>query len=121
MNILIDMNLSPMWEQVLCTAGHQAIHWSRIGPPDAKDHELLAWARENGHVVFTHDLDFGAILAASQAEGPSVLQLRAQNVTPDHLRDRVLSTLGQVSDHLARGALISLDERSARIRILPLR
>lgn len=120
MNILIDMNLSPLWEEVLNAAGHKPVHWSRIGPPNAKDSELLGWAKENGYIVFTHDLDFGAILAASHAEGPSVLQVRTQNVSPDHLRNLVLSVLAQVNDHLARGALVSLDEKSARVRILPL-
>jgi predicted nuclease of predicted toxin-antitoxin system len=27
----------------------------------------MNWALTNGYIVFTHDLDFGAILAATQA------------------------------------------------------
>ncbi len=45
----------------------------------------MDWARPSGYVVFTHDLDFGALLAASHAGGPSVIQVRAQDVLPDHL------------------------------------
>ena len=26
----------------------------------------MAWARDNGHVVFTHDLDFGTLLALTR-------------------------------------------------------
>ena len=28
---------------------------------------VMEWARSNGYIVFTHDLDFGAILAATRA------------------------------------------------------
>jgi predicted nuclease of predicted toxin-antitoxin system len=84
--------------------------WSYLFPRTAHD-----------HVVFTHDLDFGAILAASKAEGPSVLQVRAQDVSPSHLGDLVLSVLTQFRDELARGAVLSMNEKSARVRLLPLK
>jgi predicted nuclease of predicted toxin-antitoxin system len=121
MKILIDMNLSPAWQDILSDAGHEAVHWSQVGPPDAKDQPLLEWARDRGYIVFTHDLDFGAILAASKAEGPSVLQVRAQDVSPAHLSDLVLSVLVQFHDYLTRGAVVSVDEKAARVRVLPLR
>jgi len=31
----------------------------------------MIWAKEKGYVVFTHDLDFGALLAASKDAGIS--------------------------------------------------
>jgi hypothetical protein len=31
------------------------------------------WAIANSYAVFTHDLDFGTMLALSGADGPSVL------------------------------------------------
>ena len=84
MKILIDMNLSPAWVSVLEEAGHTAPHWSTIGSLNASDREVLLWAKANGYLLFTHDLDFGAILAATEAEGPSVIQIRAQDISPDH-------------------------------------
>jgi predicted nuclease of predicted toxin-antitoxin system len=63
MKILIDMNLSPEWIPVLETEGWSAKHWSHIGNPKAEDKEIFAWAAANDYIVFTHDLDFGAILA----------------------------------------------------------
>ena len=68
MKILIDMNLSPAWVSVLEEAGHTASHWSTIGSLNAPDREVLLWAKANGYLLFTHDLDFGAILAATEAE-----------------------------------------------------
>lgn len=76
MKLLVDMNLSPAWLPVLQAAGHEVQHWSTKGNPRALDREIMAWARQNGYVVFTHDLDFGALLAVTGAEGPSVIQVR---------------------------------------------
>jgi predicted nuclease of predicted toxin-antitoxin system len=85
------MNLSPQWVDVFRRLGDDAVHWSTVGDPRAEDTEIMDWARNNGSVVFTHDLDFGALLAATQADGPSVIQVRAQDVTPRHLGDLLTS------------------------------
>jgi len=120
MKLLIDMNLSPEWVPVLKERGWDAIHWSSIGDPGAPDREIMTWAKANGHIVFTHDLDFGAILAATKAESPSVFQIRTQDINPRHISDLVVSALSQFKDHLEVGALVSVDETKFRARILPL-
>lgn len=120
MKLLIDMNLSPQWALVLEEEGWEAVHWSRIGRPNAPDHEVLAYARSNGYVIFTHDLDFGTVLAATKAQCPSVIQIRTQDVTPAHLGPLVISALRQFTKHLEDGALITVDENKSRARILPL-
>ncbi|MHB8204338.1 MAG: DUF5615 family PIN-like protein [Desulfomonilaceae bacterium] len=120
MKILVDMNLSPEWIAVLNKAGFEAIHWSTIGELDASDEELLAWASSNGYVVFTHDLDFGAILAATKAKYPSVFQIRTQDINPNHLESLVVSVLSQFQDKLMDGALISVNRETSRVRILPI-
>lgn len=121
MKILIDMNLSPHWVRVFQSEGLEAVHWSEIGKPDPTDQEILQYAKTHGYVVFTHDLDFGAILAATQAVYPSVIQIRTQDVTPHHLSEFVISSLHQFTQHLRDGALISIDKNKSRARILPLR
>ena len=80
----------------------------------------MNWARENGYVVFTHDLDSGAVLALTQAEGPSVIQVRTQDVTPQHLEPAVINVLENNAALLNAGCLIVLDEGRSRVRILPL-
>ena len=115
------MNLSPTWVSVLKEAGHTVIHWSTIGAPDAADREILEWARTQGHVLFTHDLDIGAILAATNADAPSVIQIRTQDVTPGKTKDLLLNALKRFEKDLLRGTLISLDEEKSRARLLPLR
>ncbi len=120
MKLLIDMNLSPKWVSVLKEAGFEAAHWSSIGRPDALDYEILTYAKSNGYVVFTHDLDFGTILAVTKADYPSVIQIRTQDVTPESLRPLVVSALHQFEKHLKDGAIITIDQKKLRARILPL-
>ena len=114
------MNLSPAWVAFLERNGWQAVHWSSVGDPRAPDRTIMDWARANEYVVFTHDLDFGAILAVTRAEGPSVLQVRAQNVLPEHLGEVVIAALRQFAQQLEAGALITVDEGASRARILPI-
>ena len=76
MKVLSDVNLPPAWAQVLAANRMDAVHWTAVGDPRAADDELTRYAREHGYVVFTHDLDFGTLLALTRAAGPSVLQVR---------------------------------------------
>jgi predicted nuclease of predicted toxin-antitoxin system len=119
MRILIDMNLSPDWAPLLQQHGWSAVHWSTVGDPRAADREIMAWALANQHVVFTHDLDFGTALALSHAAGPSVLQIRGQDVLPDHMGFVVIAALRQHESDLAAGALIVIDAKRFRVRVLP--
>ena len=114
------MNLSPSWVPVLESHGFSAVHWSAVGDGRAPDGVILRWARENGHVVFTNDLDFGAILAVGRATAPSVVQVRTQDVTPESLTALLVRALRQHEVILQQGALITVDETRLRSRILPL-
>ncbi len=118
-SILVDMNLSPDWVPVLQINGWPAIHWSAVGDPRATDRSIMDWAVAHNHVVFTHDLDFGTTLALTHATGPSVLQVRARDVLPDHLSPIVIAALRQHNDDLQAGALVVVDEATSRVRILP--
>jgi predicted nuclease of predicted toxin-antitoxin system len=121
LKLLIDMNLSPSWVEALRVRGFEAVHWSNVGDPRASDRELLAHAKAAGYTVFTNDLDFGAILAASAASGPSVIQVRATDLTPAHLGSLVERALGQYRELLETGALITVESARLRTRILPLK
>ena len=113
------MNLSPDWVQVLEKEGWLVQHWSTIGDPRATDQEIMAWAKSNNHIVFTHDLDFGTLLATTRAMGPSVIQVRTQDIMPDNLVKRIMAILQEHQTTLEEGALITVDENKSRIRILP--
>ena len=120
MKVLIDMNLSPDWAAAFAGHGIKSVHWSSVGDPRAEDEEIMAFARSGNYIVFTHDLDFGTILASTQGESPSVVQVRAQNILPSHLANTVISILRENEALLEQGALIVVDEGRSRVRILPL-
>ena len=121
MKLLVDMNLSPRWVGWLASVGVEAAHWSTVGATNAPDKEIMAYAQANDCVVLTHDLDFSAILAATQGEKPSVVQLRADDVSPDAIGHRVVVALRQMEAELQLGALVTIDPDRTRIRVLPLR
>lgn len=120
MKLIIDMNLSPRWVSVLADVGIEAAHWSTLGAKNAPDSEIMAYASANNYVVLTHDLDFSTILAASHGEKPSVVQIRAEDVSPDVIGKPVIAALRQMADELEEGALLTIDPARTRLRVLPL-
>lgn len=120
MKLLVDMNLSPQWVSMLANAGIAAEHWSSIGAANAPDSEIMSHAKANGYIVLTHDLDFSAILAATHGEKPSVVQIRAEDVSLKAIGSQVVSALLQMVSELEEGALITVDPNRTRLRLLPL-
>lgn len=98
MRLLVDMNL---------------------GAANATEDSIMRFATEHKFTVHTHDLDFGAILAATHAHGPSVIQIRTQDVLTAEFANTLLEILSRFETDLTSGALIVLDESRARVRILP--
>lgn len=91
-----------------------------MGAADASDRTLMQWALAHDHVVVTNDLDFSTILAATQRRKPSVIQIRADLLTPAAIGGAVLRAIAQTDRELVEGALVSVDPDRARVRILPL-
>jgi predicted nuclease of predicted toxin-antitoxin system len=118
--LVVDMNLSVEWVAELARYGWSAVHWSTVGNPRADDSVIMAWALANDHVVFTHDLGFGTTLALTRATGPSVLQVRGQNVLPEDIGPIVVAALRQHEAALAAGALVVVELKKSRVRVLPL-
>ncbi len=77
-------------------------------------------AVDNGYVVFTHDLDFGAILAATQGKGPSVIQVRVRDIFPSSQEGLTVGILGGHEADLEKGSMVVVEASRARVRVLPL-
>ena len=114
------MNLSPKWVEFLADAGFEAVHWSTLGAANAPDPELMAYAVAKNYVILTHDLDFGAILAASGVSGPSVVQIRADDLSTSAIGHSIISVLQQAVDAIEAGGLVTVDPKRARITMLPI-
>lgn len=121
MKLLVDMNLSPRWVRAFAGAGFEALHWSTVGPPDAPDEDIMQYAMQHGFIVFTNDLDFGALLALSRQAKPSVIQVRTKDVLPAAIARMVFAVLRRFSTELDDGAILTVEAARPRVRILPIR
>jgi len=120
MKILIDVCLSPDWVAFFREHGVESIHWTMIGACDAKDSAIFSYAHENDFIIFTHDLDFGTLLAQAKSSGPSVIQARVQDPSPDAIGVLVLQLLRQFQTPLLNGAIVTLAADKRKVRILPI-
>ncbi|MDR2109357.1 MAG: DUF5615 family PIN-like protein [Coriobacteriales bacterium] len=121
LKLLFDMNLTPRFAAFFQQREVEARHWSTIGSPCAPDEEIMKYAADNGYVVVSLDLDFGAILAATQAFGPSVVQLRTREAISKSVFETTYLAINQVEDDLLAGAILTIDMDRLRMRMLPLR
>jgi predicted nuclease of predicted toxin-antitoxin system len=91
-----------------------------VGAVTATDVEIMAYARQHGYVVLTHDLDFSAILAATRGNKPSVVQIRSEDLNPDTIGAQIVGAVRQLEEQLQSGALVSVEPHRTKVRLLPL-
>ena len=114
------MCLSPEWVDYFATQEIEARHWSDVGDPKASDLSIMDFACRNDMVLFTHDLDFGGILALTHAVVPSVIQVRSKDPVPGVIGVLVASAIVEHAAHLIDGALVTVEPDRMRVRILPI-
>ena len=68
----------------------------------------------------TNDLDFGTILALEGLRFPSVIQIRRLELFPDSVFPILERVTQQFANELENGAIIVIDEKRMRVRLLPL-
>lgn len=120
MRILLDMNIPLIYKTLLEEKGLEILRWRNIGAPTAADTEIMAYARDQNLIVLTCDLDFSAILSATREIKPSIVQIRASIRHANKVADLITAAVSQYADELKKGAVLSIDEKKARLRLLPL-
>ncbi|NJK92639.1 MAG: DUF5615 family PIN-like protein [Blastochloris sp.] len=120
MKLLVDVCLSPDWSGFLTSHDIPSLHWSSLGPIRAEDRIIFQYAVDHKCIVFTHDLDFGTLLAHSGLSKPSVIQARVENPTPEFIGSAVLTVLSQFAVELNQGAIITILNDRTKVRILPI-
>ncbi|MCL2711641.1 MAG: DUF5615 family PIN-like protein [Planctomycetaceae bacterium] len=120
MKFLLDMNLSPRLTTVFRESGYESVHWTDVGSSTACDRDIVRWASENGWIIITNDLDFGAILALEGLRLPSVIQIRRLGLFPDAVFPILDRVIQQFAAELESGAIVVIDEKRMRVRLLPL-
>jgi len=120
MKILIDMNLSPKFADLFIKKGADAVHWLKVGVPNAEDTEIMEYANKNNYIIMTFDLDFNTILSITHNLKPSIVQLRTQRINVEQDSEWIISAIKQNAEELNKGAILSVDTKKARLRLLPL-
>ena len=92
-----------------------------LGLNTLTDPDILKKAREEGHVLLTHDLGFGELVAATKASLPSVIIFRLRNMHPDRVNHYLHKVFTEYGDTLEHGAIISVTEGQIRVRQLPIK
>jgi len=120
MKFLLDMNLSPRLATIFRENGYESVHWIEVGSSTVCDKDIIRWAGENGWIIITNDLDFGAILALEGFHLPSVIQIRRLGLFPDAVFPILDRVIKQFANELESGAIVVIDEKRMRVRLLPL-
>jgi predicted nuclease of predicted toxin-antitoxin system len=71
--------------------------------------------------VITHDLDFGTILALTNWDRPSVVQIRSDDTSPESIGAIMARALAQSMADIEAGALLTIEPDRMRVRLLPFR
>jgi predicted nuclease of predicted toxin-antitoxin system len=120
MKFLADMGISPRSAAFLRSLGHDTVHLHDSGLDRLSDASILSKALDEGRVVLTHDLDFGDLMAASEAILPSVIIFRLRNMSANHVNRYLEIILANYQDRLVAGVVMSVTEREIRTRSLPI-
>ncbi len=120
MKFLGNMGISPRTIKYLTERGYQAKRLLDEELERLPDDEILSKARSESSVILTNDTDFGDLLAASHAPLPSVILFRLNDMRPDNVNGYLLRVIQEHSDALQEGAIISVSERTIRVRRLPI-
>ncbi|NCC23503.1 MAG: hypothetical protein EOM26_13815 [Alphaproteobacteria bacterium] len=120
MKLLLDQGLPRSTVQHLRDQGMIVDHVADIGLDRAPDEDIIAYARNRGQLIVTLDADFHALLAVSRASTPSTIRIRREGLRGLEVAVLILQVLAKVGDELKRGAMVTVTERTIRLRRLPL-
>jgi predicted nuclease of predicted toxin-antitoxin system len=119
--LIADVHISPLTVTALKLQGYNIVRSTDFLPATAADVEILEFARVEGRIVLTQDLDFSMLLALSNYDQPSLITLRLSSAKPDLVTQRLLEILPNLEQDLIEGSAITINDNSVRIRKLPIR
>jgi predicted nuclease of predicted toxin-antitoxin system len=120
MKIMLDMNIPLKYSFLLRNKGFDAVRWQDVGALDAADEEIVEYVIEHDFIILTCDLDFSAILSSTRKNKPSIIQLRVSVIHAEHVVELVTVALKKYFYEISKGAILSIDTKNSRIRLLPL-
>lgn len=120
MRFILDESISPLVGPLLAAGGHDLVHVHDLDLTSEPDPVILAAAVRDGRVLVTLDTDFGALVAHSGAQLPSMVLFRG-DVTrrPLGQAELLLTNLDQFADDLHAGAVVVIGDDRIRVRRPP--
>ncbi|MFO0862095.1 MAG: DUF5615 family PIN-like protein [Phycisphaerales bacterium] len=100
--------------------GHDVCHVADVEMTRSSDAEIVVFARSSNAVIVTLDADFHAIMATSGERIPSVVRLRLEGVRSAGLAAILVEVVAKLGRELESGALVTVDARTIRFRLLPI-
>lgn len=120
MRFLADMCMSLLTGVWLREQGHDAVHLEELGLRQLADPEIIAMSRVEDRILLTMDLDFGYLLAVSEANLPSVILFRLSDQRSEIVNQRLAEVLANYGGRLEKGVIVSVTDHAARLRKLPI-
>lgn len=119
MKFLLDVGITPQLGRMLEASGHSFRYVPQYYPNTSSDVEILEIARQEGEVIITHDTDFGALLAFSEASSPSVILFRIHHINAELFHNLITENWPEIEQPLLAGSVVVIEVNSIRIRKLP--
>jgi predicted nuclease of predicted toxin-antitoxin system len=119
-SFIADMNISPQTVKTLLQHGWDILRVSDVLPANTPDLKILEFARCEGKIVITQDLDFSALLALSGYDHRSLITLRLLDSDPQIVTRRLLEVFPHIKRSLHLGCAVTMDEVTVRVRRLPI-
>ena len=117
--ILLDQGIPYSTTHLMKEAGWEVTHVSDIRMDRATDEAILVYARANDYTCVTLDADFHTLLAINHYTQPTVIRIRQEGLNGAMLTQLLRDIWPKVEEVLKNGAMITVTEKTLRIRRLP--
>lgn len=118
-HLLLDQGLPRSTPDHLQRLGIQATHVADIGLSCAADSLIIEQARADHCAIVTLDADFHTLIALSGAARPTVIRIRREGLKGAEIAAVIADVVARLSQAIAAGALLTVTERTMRVRYLP--
>jgi predicted nuclease of predicted toxin-antitoxin system len=120
MRFVADMGVSWRVVEWLRAEGHDAIHLREQQLHRLPNGGIFTKAADEQRVILTWDLDFTEIVALSETRLVSAVVFRLLNTRSENVIRRLARVLSESARDLEEGAIISVEDRRHRVRLLPI-
>lgn len=119
MKLLIDMPVSPSLARWLEREGHNAVHVAYIGLSRSSDEEIMAYARREGRIIVTADLNYPRLLALTGSSDPGLILFRGGSYQEGEMLELMKRVLAAISPEEFPNSVVVVNRRAIRRRRLP--